>query len=665
MTSKTVPRICLIAVGFLLPLVMLELGFRIAGSAFMAGDRIDVSTKGVYRILCLGESTTQSQWPQPLQEKLNRRNIGIRFQTIDRGRAGTGSAAILFRLEHELNAYRPEMVVVMMGINDGEWVWENPVAYENTLKAKTQLFLKNLRLNKLMRFIHSGLARRWGGGPSVKRNAPKVGPGKTAGQDDLMKYIALGNGYRQKGEYDKAEEAFLNGIDAAPDDPRGYVELGEFYRHKGEYEKAVEQYEAGILKDPHDSAAYVGLGAVYCTGDAYDRVVRLYEASIRDNPRDPRGYVRLGNLHQRRMKYDKAVELYQAGIRAAPRDSLAYTELSYLYHMMGNDEMATNVMERALQAMPDDLRLYSWLGEMYCKMGKYDQAERVYREGIQANPGQQQGYIELGNMYCRAQKYDQAVDFYQKGLRAAPAQSQVYLALGDFYGDRGDYEQAERMYKIYADRNPEDYRVYMELGGLYRKKGKFDAAAKMDEIAIGVCPRNAQLCVKLGGFYHLRGDHGKAKAVVERGYSLIGDRPALRGAMVLASFLEGQKSLAERYRRKSYLRLEIAQNYRRLRDMVLASGAELVCMQYPMRDIGPLKEVLGNDRRIHYVENRKNFEEALRKYSYSEVFKDAFAGDFGHCTDMGNGMIAKNLANVILREVFGVSGEESRETVLQ
>jgi hypothetical protein len=30
-----------------------------------------------------------------------------------------------------------------------------------------------------------------------------------------------------------------------------------------------------------------------------------------------------------------------------------------------------------------------------------------------------------------------------------------------------------------------------------------------------------------------------------------------------------------------------------------------------------------------------------------------FAGDFGHCTDKGNRLLAENIATVILKEVFG------------
>jgi hypothetical protein len=74
-------------------------------------------------------------------------------------------------------------------------------------------------------------------------------------------------------------------------------------------------------------------------------------------------------------------------------------------------------------------------------------------------------------------------------------------------------------------------------------------------------------------------------------------------------------------------------------------------MQYPMRYIDPLKEVLGREDEIIYVENKTNFENLLRQYAWDKIFTDTFAGDFGHCTELGNNTIAKNLVEHIKAEL--------------
>ena len=69
-------------------------------------------------------------------------------------------------------------------------------------------------------------------------------------------------------------------------------------------------------------------------------------------------------------------------------------------------------------------------------------------------------------------------------------------------------------------------------------------------------------------------------------------------------------------------------------------------MQYPTRSIKPLQEFLKNESyydKIIFVSNEDNFKKAIMDKSFGEIFVDRFAGDFGHCTDFGNTMIAENV----------------------
>ena len=55
---------------------------------------------------------------------------------------------------------------------------------------------------------------------------------------------------------------------------------------------------------------------------------------------------------------------------------------------------------------------------------------------------------------------------------------------------------------------------------------------------------------------------------------------------------------------------------------------------------------------VVFVDNEQLFKEALHHMPYSELFTDNFGGDFGHATPKGNRLLAENIANVILKEIF-------------
>ncbi|MEI7752059.1 MAG: hypothetical protein WCJ71_08225, partial [Candidatus Omnitrophota bacterium] len=69
--------------------------------------------------------------------------------------------------------------------------------------------------------------------------------------------------------------------------------------------------------------------------------------------------------------------------------------------------------------------------------------------------------------------------------------------------------------------------------------------------------------------------------------------------------------------------------------------------------LDPLKKTfLGDTEGIVFADNEKAFKNAIKGSSYREYFRDLFGGDFGHCTEKGNRLLAKNIADTILREVF-------------
>jgi len=96
-------KITLIIFGVFLFLILLEAGLRLGGFILLSIQEYrnlqSIKQKGTYRIMCLGESTTQGQYPQFLEQVLNQRNIGVRFSVVDKGIAGTNTPAILSQVE--------------------------------------------------------------------------------------------------------------------------------------------------------------------------------------------------------------------------------------------------------------------------------------------------------------------------------------------------------------------------------------------------------------------------------------------------------------------------------------------------------------------------------------------------------------------------------------
>jgi len=94
---------------------------------------------------------------------------------------------------------------------------------------------------------------------------------------------------------------------------------------------------------------------------------------------------------------------------------------------------------------------------------------------------------------------------------------------------------------------------------------------------------------------------------------------------------------------------QTAINYIKLSKICNHNNIKLIAMQYPVRSIKPLQEMLKNQNNITFISNENNFKQALQRYKLEDIFVDRFAGDFGHCTDLGNTLIAENVAETILK----------------
>lgn len=121
----------------------------------------------------------------------------------------------------------------------------------------------------------------------------------------------------------------------------------------------------------------------------------------------------------------------------------------------------------------------------------------------------------------------------------------------------------------------------------------------------------------------------------------------------------GRYDLSEQYLRKAnelrpfYPTMLVIRNYKKIKDILDTRNIKLVCVQYPMRSVEPLKEIFEGEKNIIFVDNEQVFKRAIKKGFYKDFFRDMWVGDFGHCTNKGNELLAQNIADVILKEVFG------------
>ena len=187
-------------------------------------------------------------------------------------------------------------------------------------------------------------------------------------------------------------------------------------------------------------------------------------------------------------------------------------------------------------------------------------------------------------------------------------------------------------------------------------------------------PEGYQWSLLLGDISFLVDEHALAAEHFEQALLRRPDLPASHELVLLgwiaSSFAQaGDEAKAAAYRaRRDELELGrfrefTRHNYQRVVDAVRDRQIPVIAMQYPRLSVEGLRKLLDYRDDVTYLENRKNFESALLEVSYRELFTDSFAGSFGHLTDLGNSLVAENVASSLAARMpeLAVRSDETAE----
>jgi tetratricopeptide (TPR) repeat protein len=298
---------------------------------------------------------------------------------------------------------------------------------------------------------------------------------------------------------------------------------------------------------------------------------------------------------------------------------LACVELARRYRLQGSFEQAGQFLKEAAVLIPDQAAVYEELGELSLAQKQGAQAVKAFQVSITLNPKNSDALLGLAHAFHLEQK-DDAFLIYAGYLQVKPQDYWGYIELARWLRENKHDEQAEDYLYRAIKVSPYLEDAYVDLGRVMDRLGQYRQEEALYLKEISSYPRNLRVYQALGQFYQKQGKTGLAKEVFQKAAGR--QMPEYCPATLV--------------------------NYSLLLDKILSRHIKVIVMQYPMRDIDPLKDYLGQRKGLVFVENKQNFKQALPDGGYWHYFQDNFAYDFGHCTRAGNELIARQLSELDL-----------------
>jgi tetratricopeptide (TPR) repeat protein len=336
----------------------------------------------------------------------------------------------------------------------------------------------------------------------------------------FLPHFALGALFSNTGRWEEAERELRLSLDAAPV-ISAQVLLGTVLREKGELNRAIQAFEEAQRMAPDSEEAVFQLGLCYLEKNWTKRALECFQQALEKNPKKLEYQEAVRLVDRKRLKlprveggpggdaYRAAEEavnagklrrahaLYRKALENEPGNSTIRISFALISASLGLWEEAIEACREVLAAEPEDVvaaAACSTLSEALRAEGKGEEATRFVRDFLEKHPAktsQAIGYYELATTLADSgEDLDSALEYAGRALSAAPDELKPYplAALGWVHYKRNEYDRAIDCLRKSSERAAQPT-TFHHLGMAYLAAGKAEEAkaafAKAKTVARG------------------------------------------------------------------------------------------------------------------------------------------------------------------------------------
>ena len=359
---------------------------------------------------------------------------------------------------------------------------------------------------------------------------------------------------QERGDWDKAAEAFQQVLAASPNDPYALTFLAAQSNRGNNFAKALEYADRIIARNGNNGQAYLEKGkALSGLKRGGEAIAALQKAAslLRD---DPAPYSMLGDLYAEKKDYANAATAYRKAIAGTPdqlelylkasrslqavkkpkdaldlltpkesafsRNAAYQKEMGLLRYALGDTAKAVAALESVMKAGEKDPVVYMALGDMYMSSGKLDAALSMFTQALPTAVDKLTCRMNLGRIYLVRKEPNLAIPHLEQAAGENPKLPLLNRALGDAYLAKGDKPKALGYYIAERQVSGDDVDMQNSIARLSYESGALDKAAAEYTKLLTLDKKNSDAYMKLALISLKQSNVSQAESNLKKGLDL-------------------------------------------------------------------------------------------------------------------------------------------------
>jgi TolB-like protein/tetratricopeptide (TPR) repeat protein len=200
-----------------------------------------------------------------------------------------------------------------------------------------------------------------------------------------------------------------------------YIALGNLYRNSGQYSLAEREFKQALVLNEHAVDAKLGLARTYASDSQGALAEEMMLEAIETQPNYWRGYLVMGNHLYYSGRIAESIAYYEQIVTLMPGSGAAANNLGASYYMMGRFEEALAIWQGQLVSAPSAI-VYSNIGSSLFFLERFDEAVEMYDFAVQLTPEDFEIWGNLGDAYRQGGNEEASLAMYQRALSLAEEQ---------------------------------------------------------------------------------------------------------------------------------------------------------------------------------------------------------------------------------------------------